>query len=56
MTHEDLLRRISPEPESDHEQVVSERRRLWDEEPGDSRGRGWTREEIHGRHDLADET
>jgi len=38
------------------EQTLSELRRLWDESSGDSRGRGWTREELHERRDVADET
>ncbi len=41
---------------SDHEQMLPELRRLWDESSGHSGGRKWTREELHERRPVADES
>ena len=41
---------------SEQEQILPELQRLWEEGSGDSRGDRWTREELHDRHDVADET
>jgi uncharacterized protein (DUF433 family) len=41
---------------SDHEQMLPELSRLWDESSGHSGGRRWTREELHERRPVADET
>jgi hypothetical protein len=32
------------------EEILRELKTLWEEHPGDSGGRQWTREELHERH------